>query len=147
MALFPFKCSECQKIVTPSLSKIFMKIGRPVSHIRAHWLSVDLPTGSWFYQLDALGRLLRQNGQILPHHSKLAVSGRPPECLPLPMVFAPPPPVEPVLDDQNHDLSDTIFQPTDLDDIGDFNSQTCDSLFSGGYFEAEISREFHQPKQ
>jgi hypothetical protein len=41
-----------------------MKTGRPAFHIKAYWITIDLPTGSYFYKLDHRGNLERVNGQI-----------------------------------------------------------------------------------
>ena len=41
-----------------------IRTGRPVFHIKAHWISFDGPDGIEYYQLDSKGNLLKKNGKV-----------------------------------------------------------------------------------
>jgi hypothetical protein len=125
------------EITSHDLCAILMRTGRPAFHIRACWISVDLPTGSCFYELDQHGRLQRHNGQIRPHHSKPAapparpLSRRAPDRPQSPPVLAHPPPIEPILSDPpdaafEFDWLGGPIEAPPLDMMGDFELQAWD---------------------
>jgi hypothetical protein len=45
-----------------------MRTGRPSFHIKARWITLDLPSGSYYYQLDDKGNLIQTNREVVPHH-------------------------------------------------------------------------------
>jgi hypothetical protein len=44
-----------------------MRTGRPAFHIKARWITLDLPAGSYYYKLDEKGNLIHTNGQVIAH--------------------------------------------------------------------------------
>jgi hypothetical protein len=89
--------------ILTSFSHRAMRIGRPSFHIPARWITIDLPIGSSFYELDHTGRLQRVNGEIRPHHIALAAApARQPSHqaisrVPSPVVLPPPMPIQPIV--------------------------------------------------
>jgi hypothetical protein len=77
-----------------------MRTGRPAFHIKAKWVTIDQPNGSYFFELDDKGRLKLRNGLVQPHRFVPNPPAAPPADL------APQPPATPPREQQQKDAAE-----------------------------------------
>jgi hypothetical protein len=102
-----------------------MRTGRPAFHIKAHWITLDLPDGSYFYRLDHRGNLERVNGQI--RASRFASAEPAPAAEPQPAPLAQPEQLRAAVSPRRSrptSVADFAFPDGDFfggwDELGDF---------------------------